>query len=367
MNRQRGKYWDWCIAGIRTDDIPAEAWRRLTPNKHTPHRPVEEACIDICWSFVCLLRIKIFLKMCVWYYHLGFGVYLQSLYQYQSLLKGQCSSSWTTQWKSFTVTSFSFSPLSELSHRITAVHDFSVVKANLETPCRSITVTLIGDCFMFQCSNHFYLQSPPLSHDISPWGWISILAPLCPLVLSRRPGRSCISAEACSRRMLLFLSVNNRSSPVSSFLFTAVPPFPPPSPSLPLSLSCQFTQSIDVSCCFSIPPSLHSSTHRSLSLCLSSIPCLLLDLMCLSIRLSLAQSRLDMVCLPLACYYCFSYTCGCVMRWHRLTSVSLSDSPLHHSRCSSFQPSTWEGVVARHKLTFYCPPFKKNLLSSFLI
>uniref|UniRef100_A0A8D3AST0 Myosin, heavy chain 14, non-muscle n=1 Tax=Scophthalmus maximus TaxID=52904 RepID=A0A8D3AST0_SCOMX len=41
-------------------------------------------------------------------------------------------------------------------------------------------------------------------------------------------------------RMLLFLSVNNRSSPVSSFLFTAVPPFPPPSPSLPLSLQADW-------------------------------------------------------------------------------------------------------------------------------
>lgn len=88
------------------------------------------------------------------------------------------------------------------------------------------------------------------------------------------------------------------------------------------------------------PPFLYPSTHQSLCLSYS----LLLDLLRLSIRPSRTQSQLDIARMLLACYYCSSFLCGWVrmkrvrVPRHRITSMSLSVSPLHRPQCSSFNP-----------------------------
>lgn len=127
-------------------------------------------------------------------------------------------------------------------------------------------------------------------------------------------------------------------------LFFAIPP---------PALSCQFTQSIDVS---RSAPSLHLSTHPSL--CHSS-SLLLLDLLCLCIRPSLTQSQLAIACYYVLLLYVWVGAHGvyeCVS-WHRNTSVSLSIT--HRAPVSNLTHHTMPVTKKWLKIDslFLCLPF----------
>lgn len=107
-----------------------------------------------------------------------------------------------------------------------------------------------------------------------------------------------------TRLLLPFLWVNSRFSPVWSS-----PPAAIPSLSIPPPLTVMSVYSVDWCISLLLHPSPPHAPNPPISLPFFH-PCLLLDLLYLSIRPSLVQSQLDMAFVLLACSYRSSYMCG---------------------------------------------------------
>lgn len=103
--------------------------------------------------------------------------------------------------------------------------------------------------------------------------------------------------------VLHLFQVNNRSSPFWSPLLTAFPPF---SLSILPPLHCHVSL-LSGLMYLAVPPPLQLSTQPSL--CLSFIP--VFSLICCVFQLGHRWPKLGWIWL--ACYYCSSYICGCVV------------------------------------------------------
>lgn len=119
---------------------------------------------------------------------------------------------------------------------------------------------------------------------------------------------SLLSPVACSRRSLHFPSMHSvPSNPLSSLLsqpFLLLRRHPPP----PRPLYCHVSLLTQLMRLALPPPSLDLPPPPAANLSLS----LVFDLLRLSIRPSLTQSRLDIGRMLVACCHCSSFTCGWV-------------------------------------------------------